>query len=302
MKIIFFGTSQFAVPTLEILENLPHMEILAVVTQPDKPAGRGKLLTEPPVKTTAKKFGLKILQPKDKTELKENLKNTSADFFIVVSYGMILPKEILKIPKYGAINVHGSLLPKYRGASPIQECLLNGDKETGVSIMKMDEKLDHGPIYMIKRIKITNDNAQSLTKSLSRLAAATLAVALEEIVQADLQPIPQNEDKATYCRKIKKENGKIDFSAKTAEEIANMTKAYTPWPSVFTTFKGKKIKLTEADFSPEQADKSPGTFFLDNGILKISTKKGTLLPKKLQMEGKKEVDAKSFINGYRNML
>lgn len=298
MKIIFFGTPEFAAPGLEILAKIPNIEISAVVTQSDKPVGRKKRLTPPPVKIAAEKLGLKVIQPKNKKQLTDLLKNTEADFFIVIAYGMILPKEALKMPKIAAINVHASLLPKYRGASPIQETLLNGDNETGISIMKMDEKLDEGPVYLIKRIKIEKtDNLQTLTTKLANLSAQILPLALEDIIDNDLTPLPQNHKETTYCKKIKKQDGKINWN-KSAEEINNMIRAYTPWPSAYTEFKGKKLKILESNFEKTTSKEKPGTFFLEEKTLKIAAKSGNLLPKKLQLEGKNEMEAKAFINGH----
>lgn len=302
MKIVFFGTPQFAVPSLEALAKIPDMEILAIVTQLDKPIGRKQILTPSPVKMTAKELGLKILQPKNKEDLKKMMKGYEADFFVVIAYGMIFPKEILSIPRYGCINIHASLLPKYRGASPIQEALLNGDKETGISFIQMDEKMDEGPVFLIKRTKISpNDNLESLTAKLSKLSGQLIPMVLADIVSGLLIPLKQNDKNATYCKKIKKEDGKINWN-KTAEEINNMIKAYTPWPSAYTTLKGKKLQILEATHDQTTTNQKPGTFIIDGKILKITTKKGLLLPKKIQLEGKKEMDIISFVNGYKNLI
>lgn len=159
MKIVFFGTPEIAVPILEKLVQIQDFDVISVITQPDRPVGRKGHITPPPIKTSANNLGIDVFQPKNKKKLDEILEGTEADFFIVVAFGMIIPQHILDIPKYGSINIHYSLLPKYRGASPIQESLLHGDKETGVTLIKMDEELDHGPIYLMKRIEIEdNDN------------------------------------------------------------------------------------------------------------------------------------------------
>lgn len=302
MKIVFFGTPEIAAPVLETLTQISNIEILSVVTQPDKPVGRKGKITPPPIKTVAEKHNLKILQPHTKKELQTALKDIKADFFIVIAYGMILPKEVLKIPKYGAINIHYSLLPKYRGASPIQESLLNGDTETGISIIKMDEELDHGPIILMKRMKIEdNDNLQTLSKKLSVISSQILPLALEDIIESTLHPIEQNHSQATFCKKTKKSDGKINWNT-PAKDIKNMIRAYTPWPSVFTEIKGKKIKILEADIEKSAPTAVPGKFVIENKTLKISTKKGYLIPKVLQPEGKKEMDIKTFLNGYQNLL
>lgn len=303
MKIVFFGTPQFAVPSLEALTKIPNMEILAVVTQPDKPVGRKQILSPSPVKMTAKELGLKILQPKNKEELKKLMKDYEADFFVVIAYGMLFPKEILSIPTYGCINIHASLLPKYRGASPIQEAILNGDKETGITFMDMDEKMDEGAAYLIKRIEILqSDNLESLTAKLSKLSGQLIPMVLIDIVSGLLIPLKQITKNATYCKKIKKEDGKIDWN-KSADEINNMIKAYTPWPSAYTTLNGKKLQILDATIeNSNDQSRKPGTFIIDGKILKITTKTGYLLPKKIQLEGKKEMDIISFVNGYKNLL
>lgn len=300
MKIVFFGTSKIAVPSLQTLASLPGVKVEMVITQPDKAVGRKKIITKPPVKIAAEELGLKIEQPHNKKELIEALKNIKTDFFVVIAFGMILPKEILKIPKHDAINVHTSLLPKYRGASPIQESLLNGDEKTGISIIKIDEKLDHGPVYFAKRIKIENDNLESLTNKMAEESSKTLPLVLEDIIEGNLSPIPQNHEKATHCKKIKKKDGEINWKNKSAKEIQDMIKAYTPWPSVYTEINGKKLKILETEIADEKL--TPGKFILEEKTLKIGTKNGILIPKKVQIEGKKEMDIKTFINGYKSLF
>ncbi len=301
MKIIYFGTPEFAVKPLEKLYQDEKIEILAVVTQPDKPQGRKQTLTASPVKICAEKLGLKIIQPKRKRELRVELEKFKAiDFLIVIAYGMILPNKVLKISKLGAINIHPSLLPKYRGATPIQEAILHGDEETGVSIMSLDREMDHGDIYLMKRVTINeNENLEQLTAKLSNVAAEILPHTLGDISTGALSPIKQNHQNASYCHKITKEDGEIDFQ-KSAKEIQNMLKAFTPWPGIHTCFNGKKLKIIEMEISAEQIDL--GKFVIDGKILKIGTKDGTLIPKKLQMEGKNIMEVAAFINGYRTII
>ena len=225
-----------------------------------------------------------------------------ADFFVVVAYGLIFSKKILDMPKIAAINIHASLLPKYRGASPIQESLLNNDAETGVSIMKISEKLDQGDVYLIKRIQINkNDNLENLSKRLRDLSGNIITYALHDIEAGILHPVPQNKTNISYCREIKKTDGEIKWTF-SAEKIKNMIRAYTPWPGVFTTFNNKKIKIIEAEISEENSKEKPGTFILDGKTLKIATVKGEILPQKLQIEGKKEITVQEFINGNKNRL
>lgn len=308
MKIVFFGTPEFATKTLESLYESDDVEIIAVMTQPDKKVGRKKILTPPPVKVLAEELDLKVFQPKNKKELKNILQtekafqNTEIDFFVVIAYGMIIPEEILEIPEYGSINIHASLLPRYRGASPIQEALLNGDKETGITIMKMEEELDSGPIYLLRKLDIKEDeNLPALTNRLAQLSSEICPLILQDIKDGMLSPIPQSHENATYCKKIKKEDGKIDWNIE-AEKIYNMSRAYTPWPGIYCEFQGKKLKIISTKFEDKESNKPPGTFYLEDKTLKIATKKGSLLPQTLQIEGKKEMMAQDFANGYRNAL
>lgn len=301
MKIVFFGTPEFAAETLESLVQTPDINILAVVSQPDKPVGRKKTLTAPPVKVIAEKFNLPVIQPQNKRELAEKLVNLKADFFVVIAFGMILPPEVLKMAKFGAINVHASLLPKYRGASPIQESLLHGDKETGLAIMKMDDQLDHGPVYLIKKLAIAEtDNLETLTKKLSKLSADITPLALQDIKEGILStPIPQNHAKATFCKKIEKEDGLIDWN-RSAEEIKNLIRGYTPWPSAYTFINGKKLKILSAE--TDSTTTAPEKYEIENNELKIGTGEGRVIPKRVQLEGKNETDIKSFLNGSKNLL
>lgn len=300
MKIVFFGTPEFAVPSLKMLTRTNGVEVLSVITQPDQPVGRKQQITPPPVKKAAIELHLPVFQPKNKQELAKITKDIKADFFIVIAYGMIIPEEILNIPKHGSINIHASLLPKYRGASPIQESLLHGDQETGVTIMKMDKELDHGDIYFIKRIPILeSDSLEPLSEKLSELSSFILPLVLRDIELKRLNPIPQNHQNATFCHKIEKEDGKIDWN-KSAEEIKNMVRAYTPWPSVYTDLKGKKIKILQAITSADSL--TPGEISIEGSILKIGTKKGCLVPEKIQLEGKSPMHIKDFLNGYRQIL
>lgn len=300
MKIVFFGTPQFAVPSLKMLAHTKNVKVINVITQPDKAIDRKQVLTPPPVKKIALELGLTVIQPENRKKLVEVLKNTKADFFVVIAYGNIIPKEIFDIPKYGCINVHASLLPKYRGASPIQESLLNGDKETGISIMKIDEELDHGDIFLIKRIPIEEkDNLITLSVKLAETSGVILPLVLHDIMNSRLSSIPQNHKNATFCKKITKEDGKIDWK-KSAEDIRNMIRAYTPWPSVYTELHDKKIKILDAEISEEIMPS--GKISTENDILKIGTAKGCLIPKIVQMEGKNSMDIKNFINGYRHLL
>lgn len=300
MKIIYFGTPEIAVETLTSLYQEKDIEILAVVTQIDKEVGRKKILTATPVKIAAKKLKLKVLEVKNKDELKEALKEFDVDFFVVFAFGMILTKQVLNMPQIAPINIHASLLPKYRGASPIQESLKNGEKQTGISIMKMDEKLDNGDIYTTKTIDIDeNDTYISLSEKISSLSATTLPEILREIESKELILTPQENKKAIYCKKIRKEDGEINFN-KSAKKIQNTLRAYTPWPLIWTKYKNKKIKIIKTEISDKNIE--PGKFIIENNTLLIGTKEGSLKPKIVQVEGKKEMNIKSFLNGYQNLF
>ncbi len=302
MKIIYFGTPKFAAYPLEILNKDPDIEIEAVVTQPDRPQGRKQVMTPPFVKAVAEDLDLKVLQPNNKSELKNMLeKFTDIDFYVVVAYGMIINKEILEMPEVDCINIHGSILPHYRGASPIQESLKNGDKETGVTIMQMDEKLDHGSIYLIHKIKIEeSDNSETLSEKLSVVGGQLLPETLKEIKNYDLQPIPQKHEQATYCKKINKNDGEINWEKMTAEEILNLKKAYTPWPGIFFKKNQNKVKIIDAKLSNK--DLASGEFLTTKDEIIVGTKKGSITIHKLQMAGKKPTNSSDFLNGYRDLF
>jgi len=293
------GTPQFAVPSLKALVEAGY-KVPLVITQPDRPAGRGKKLKPPPVKLEAQKLGIPVYQPeriKDNKELQKLLKEISPDLIVVAAYGKILPDWLLKIPKLGVINVHASLLPKYRGASPIQSALLNGEEETGVTIMEVIPQLDAGPILSQERVKILReDNAQTLHDKLAELGAELLVKTIPPYAKGELQPTPQREEEATYCTQIKKEMGKIDWS-RPAEEIFNMVRAFTPWPSAYAYFNGKLIKITKAQ--PVEGKGEPGEVIEAGRELIVATGKGALKIERIKPEGRKEITGEEFIRGYR---
>jgi len=307
MKILFFGTPEFSIPFLKTLANDDEIEVLAAVTQPDKPVGRKKIVTMPPVKDFAQnELEIPVLQPeriKDNSEFLDLIKGMNPDFIVTVAYGMIFPEELLELPKYGCINIHTSLLPKYRGASPIQSTLLNGDKETGISIMQMGEDMDTGGIYLIRKVIINEtDDAISLSKKLSEIGAIMLPSALKDIADRVLSPIPQDESIATYCKKIKKEDGLITPINESAEEILNKFKAFILWPKIHLIYKGKKIKLIQIEkyiIRQEHPQTiTPGDFMEYNDDLLLGTKDGILKIIQLQPEGKNIMESKDFINGF----
>ena len=309
-KIIFFGTSNFAVPALEALKLDKNFDIRLVVTQQDAPQGRKKILTPTSVKLAAEKLGLEIFTPekiKDQKTL-EIICGHEADFLVLAAYGKILPSKILTCSKYGAINVHPSLLPKYRGPSPVQYALLNGDRETGVSIIFMDEEIDHGPILEQQKADIDpNETADELKTRLSRLGGELLPKVLLRLGNNNLKPVPQDHKFATFSKILNREDGHINWN-KSAEDIYNMWRAFYPWPGIFSEIKAKdlearrliltKIKLTEVA-EAEIKNYKPGEIFIFKGNPFVRCGNGAIKILSLQLEGKKGVSAKEFLQGYK---
>ena len=294
------GSPEFALPALKGLcekENVP-----VVVTQPDKPKGRGLKLSPCPVKEWAISKGLKVLSPqklKD-PEFMEALKGFAPDLVVVCAYGKILPKEVLEIPKFGCWNIHASLLPKYRGASPINYAILNGEKETGITIMLMDEGLDTGPILFQKNLFIEDeDNAITLSKKLSELGKEAILEAIELHKQGKLSPKPQPEEGVSYAPLLKKEDGYFEFS-EPALQIERKVRAFLPWPVAHTKIKGKLFKVFKAKALPSSEKAQPGTVLEINeeGLL-VKTGENTILLKEVQLEGKKRLTGAQFACGQR---
>ena len=273
IKFVFFGTPDVASETLEILKVNGYIPSL-IITSQDKPQGRKMLLTSPPVKTWAIENNIQYLQPeKLNEEFIYNLKPITYNLFIVVAYGKILPEKLLSLPKLGSINIHYSLLPKYRGASPVESAILNGDTETSITIQKMELKMDSGPIIVKETIKILLDEkASDLRKRLIKIGGELLVKTLRNIIENKIQLIPQNEEDATYCKKIKKEDGLIDLND-DAKINYNKFRAYASWPRTFFFQNNKRIIITDA--------------LLENGEFKIL---------KVLPEGKKEINYKNFIS------
>ncbi|MCX6746194.1 MAG: methionyl-tRNA formyltransferase [Candidatus Parcubacteria bacterium] len=306
IKIIFMGTPEFSVPVLNAL--IENYNAIAVVTQPDKKVGRKQVLTFSPIKKIALANKIEILQPEKisgKVEFIRRVNDLNPDLIVIAAYGLILPKEILDIPKYGVINVHASLLPKYRGASPIQAAILNGEKETGVTIMLVNEKMDEGDILSQETITITdNDNFASLYEKLSVLGTHLLIEVLLKWLNKEIKPQKQDESQATYCKLITKEDGKIDWH-KSAQEIDRQIRALTPWPGTWTVWNNKKLKILSA--SADGSTKltmttSAGEVFKVNNSLAIQCGQGALEILELQLEGKKSMTAKEFLNGYSKII
>lgn len=302
MKTVFMGTPDFAVPPLKALVEAGY-EVAAVVTQPDKPKGRGKTLMPTPVKEEALMHEIPVYQPKrvrNNEEFLETLKEINPDIIIVAAFGQIIPKEILELPKFGCINIHASLLPKYRGAAPIQQAVIDGEKESGVTIMKMGEGLDTGD--MISQIVIPLDKEEtggSLFGKLAQAGAELLIKTLPSIEQGTAVAEKQPEESPTpYAAMITKQMGLLDFT-KSAETLERLVRGMNPWPSAYTFVNGKTLKVWKSSVSQETSDAQPGTVILtDKAGIHVACKEGVLLLTEVQLEGKKRMDAETFLRGY----
>ena len=311
MKIVYMGTPDFAVGALKAIIEAGH-EVVAVVTQPDRAKGRSDKLVPPPVKEVALEYGIPVLQPLKirEKEAVDELRKYPADIFVVAAFGQILSEEILEMPKYGCVNIHASLLPHLRGASPIQQSILLGDDKSGVTIMQMDKGLDTGDILIQEAIPITSsDTGGSLFDKLAELGANLIVKALPMIENGEIKPIPQDEDKADYAGMLTKNMGKVDFKA-GASQIERQVRGLDPWPGTYTYYAGKQLKLwhcgavstlPDDPYRYEKADKDePGTVIevLKDAIY-VRTGDGILRIDELQLEGKKRMSTKDFLLGYK---
>ncbi len=310
MKVVFFGTPQFAVATLQKLLESRH-DVIAVVSQPDKPVGRGRKLTSTPVKQLALEHNIPVYQParvKKNPEFTEQLRALDADVAVVVAYGQILPGDMLTIPKHGFMNVHASLLPKYRGAAPIQWAIANGETETGVTIMQIDEGLDSGDILAHRHVDILeDDDARSLHDILSFSGAELMIDVLDHLEECGhTHGHPQDHDAATYAPLIKREDAAIDWT-RTTEQIIFTVRGFVIWPGAHTKLKGEEVKITAADavdpswisvkWDDELVPVGMVVETLKGRGIVVKTGSGLLLLKRLKFAGKKEMDAMSAVNG-----
>jgi methionyl-tRNA formyltransferase len=318
LRIIYMGTPYFAVPALNVLVQgsapgvvLPEgYEIVTVVTRPDKPAGRGREIAFSPVKQAALSHGLAVWQPGSfkKSENSAALAAYSADLYIVAAFGQILPQVVLDQPRYGTLNIHASILPKYRGPDPIAEAILQGDKETGVSIMLLDAGVDTGPILLKRNIVLTEDDTTgSLTLKLAELGAQALLEALPLWVASKITPVPQDGQQASHTRMLSKENGKISWDL-PATVLARQVRAYMPWPGSYTYWRGKLLKIVTAHpISVESpVPGTPGTVCIreeaGHQVLAVITGSGLLAVKHLQLAGKRAMGAGEFLRGYSQIV
>jgi methionyl-tRNA formyltransferase len=341
MRLVFFGTSDFSVPILEAL--ISNFEVAAVVTQPDRPSGRNHALQAPPVKQWLMMHDaqstVQVLQPeKLDANCKLQIANLKPDVIVLAAYGKIIPQSFLEIPPHGFINVHPSLLPRWRGASPIQNTILSGDQQftassgtpptavAGVTIIKMDEQVDHGPIiaYSILHIAYSKITYKELEKELSELGAKLIVEALPKYVAGEIKPMPQDHSKATFCKLLKKEDGHVDWH-KSALEIERMVRAYDPWPGTFTSYQlqvpmaapsrildkvgttSYKLKILKARILHETigcaGDARPGALWAtEQGELAVNSTPGSLVLLEVQPAGKKEMSGKDFLAGHREVI
>ena len=302
LRIVFMGSPEFAVPTLEALVAHPDCEVCAVVTQPDKPAGRGKQLTPPAVKVCAQAHGIPVYQPeKLKTqEMYDILTGIAPDFFVTIAYGKILRQAFLDIPKIAPLNLHASLLPKYRGAAPVQWAILNGETETGVCLMRMDAGMDTGPVYARETVAIDpKETPTTLFDKLSKVSAQILMQHLFEIASGKLEPVAQ-QGEPTMAPMLDKSMGLVDFN-QDARALACRIRGLSGWPNAYTFYQGKRLVIHEADAIDDHCSAEPGTIvgLSNDKSLLVACKSGSLAIRSLQIEGKKRMDAESFFNGYK---
>lgn len=300
MKIVFMGTPEFAVPTLKSLIASGH-EVAAVVTQPDKPRGRGKNMQLTPVKEEALKNGITVYQPirVREQEFINTLQEIKPDVIIVVAFGQILPETILNLPYYGCLNVHASLLPKYRGAAPIQWAVINGETESGVTAMFMEKGLDTGD--MLKKVRVELDEKEtgdSLHDKLSLLGGPLILEVLEELKIGTAVRIRQEDDKSTYAKQLDKKMGRIDWT-KPAREIERLIRGLNSWPSAYTDLDGRTLKIWAADVLDKTPGKAPGSIVgITRDSIEVSTGEGVLAVREVQLEGKKRMETNAFLRGY----
>lgn len=297
MKIIFAGTPEFAVPPLKALIASDH-QVVAVYTQPDRPQGRGRKIIPTPVKAVAESAGIPVFQPESfkDPEAIEQLRSLRPDLMVVVAYGLILPKAVIDIPLKGCINIHASLLPRWRGAAPIQRSILEGDELTGVTIMYIEPKLDAGPMILKAETAImANEVAGDLHDRLALIGADTLMRALPAIEEGTQTPVTQDEAFVTYAAKISKDEARLDFK-EPAIALARKIRAFNPWPVAETRYRDEPLRIWQADVVEDNAIEVPGTLCMKDGNLMIATKQGYLRILELQLPGGRRITAKDFLN------
>lgn len=306
LRIVFWGTPDLGIPVLRAMHASPLCDVVAVVSQPDKPQGRKQELLPTPIKQCALDLGITVLQPEklQSPEVLATLQSFDADYFVVMAYGKIVKQEVLDIPKIAPVNIHVSLLPHHRGASPIQASLLAGDKVTGVTFMRMTAGMDEGPILAQKQLEIAETwHAGDVFQKLARLSSEHIVDVLTQYSEGLLAEIAQNDAEATHCRKISKEMGEIHWKQTDTEEIYRTWQAYTPWPGIFTFLEGRRIKLLHV--SPAKMNHLekhvPGEISLQDGRVYVAARDGVLELLTMQTEGKKPTAAQDWIRGIKQM-
>ncbi len=302
MRLVFCGTPQFAVPTLEAVLAAGH-EVALVITQPDRPVGRDQKLQAPPVKQTALAHALPVLQPekiKNNAELREQLETIAPDAILVVAYGRIIPQWMLDLPRYGNINLHGSLLPKYRGAAPIQWAVASGEVVTGVTTMRLDAGLDTGPMLLAHSVPVGEEETSlDVYENLAEVGAPLMVETLRRLEVGDLHPTEQDHSQATLAPILTREDGRIDFS-RTAKQICDRWRGFQPWPGAFTSLRGKKLIVHKMHKVEHQYALDAGLIHLYEGRLLVGCGEGSLLEfDEVQLEGKKRMTAAELLRGYQ---
>jgi methionyl-tRNA formyltransferase len=299
-RIVFFGTPSFAVPTLKGLLQGSD-EVIAVVTQPNREKGRGRKIVPPPVKELVLPYGFPILQPEKVKEetFREHIQGLCPDLFVVVAYGQILPRSLLEIPKYGAVNVHASLLPAYRGAAPIVWAILKKEKMTGVTTMIMDEGMDTGDILLQAEIPIgERETGETLHDRLALLGAQLLLETLSKMKADDIRSIPQDHSKATYAPPLKKEDGRVDWK-REAEEIDHQVRALRPWPGAYTDWDGQQLKIYRGEIRKGMPSGKAGVVtWVGSDFIEVETGKDSFLIQEVQLEGKRRMNIRDFLSGH----
>ncbi|MFU0823935.1 methionyl-tRNA formyltransferase [Clostridium sp.] len=299
MKIVFMGTPEFSVPSLQAI--IDNFEVEAVFTQPDKPKGRGKKISMSPVKELALKHGIKVYQPerlKREPQIIEELRNMKPDFIVVVAYGQILPKEVIDIPKYACINLHASLLPKYRGAAPINWAIIKGEKKSGNTTMLMDVGLDTGDMLLKQEVTITEDmTAGELHDILMKDGAELLVETVKGVYKGEIKPEKQNDSETCYASMLNKEMAGIDWKL-SSREIHNLIRGLNPWPIAYTNYGNQIMKIYKSSVLDKESEKAPGTILSvsDKGI-EVACGEGVLLVKEIQFPGKKVLKVEQYIKG-----
>jgi methionyl-tRNA formyltransferase len=303
-RVVFMGTPDYAVPSLEAL--CAHHQVALVITQPDRKQGRGQKLSPPPVKTTALRYGLPVWQPNTlrNPEAIDRLRATGADVYITAAIGFILPPAVLALPPHGCLNLHASLLPRWRGAAPVSAAILNGDPETGITLMQTDEGLDTGPILAQVRCPIApDDTTETLTHRLAHMGADLLIAVLPRWINGEIIPQTQPSEGATFSQRLSKEAGWIDWR-QPASLIERMTRAYDPWPGAYTTYRGRRLKIVRAEALPDWPHAlSPGhAILVPDKRIAVTTGRGVLVLREIQLAGKRAMSPDALWRGYPDFV